>query len=190
MPLSRLWAGKAFGTHTGNLFIKLQGEDNALSGTLRFNDDATGIAVYSVNGAFNGTLLKLTGTVQLQAPGTAYGTLVASASLKPTGNLGGEWETTVGSGGTFVLFPHDNPEAASAAVVPDQLHTARHYFKPIEISREQIITLADEIQKSFPKGRLVNSHCGHGTIPLLGRVQDSQAQRRRSKACEALCERT
>jgi hypothetical protein len=30
MALGRLWAGGAFGTNTGNLFLKLEGEDAAL----------------------------------------------------------------------------------------------------------------------------------------------------------------
>jgi hypothetical protein len=155
MPLSRLWAGKAFGTNTGNLFVKLQGEDKALTGTLRFNDDANGMLVYGISGTFDGSALKFTGTVQLQQPGHVAGQLVALALLRPTGNLGGEWETTAGTGGTFVLFPHDNPEIANAAITPDQYHTARYIFKPIEITREQIVALADDIQKDFPKARLV-----------------------------------
>ncbi len=49
MALERLWAGKAYGTNTGNLFVKLEGDDAALVGTLRLNEAGVGLAVYSIN---------------------------------------------------------------------------------------------------------------------------------------------
>ena len=33
MALEHLWAGRAYGTNTGNLFVKLSGGDDALSGS-------------------------------------------------------------------------------------------------------------------------------------------------------------
>ena len=155
MPLSRLWAGRAYGTHTGNLFVKLQEADSSLAGTLRFAQDGAGVVVYNVHGNFDGTQLTLLGTVEIQPPASVGGDLTIEASLKPTGNLAGEWQTTIGAAGTFVLYPHDNPETASAGLTPDQLHTARHPFRAIDITREQIIELADEIQKDFLNARVV-----------------------------------
>jgi hypothetical protein len=61
--LSRLWAGRVYGTHTGNLFVKLQGQENTLSGTLRFAQDGAGVIVYNVLGSFDGARLTLTGAV-------------------------------------------------------------------------------------------------------------------------------
>jgi hypothetical protein len=149
MPLSRLWAGRVFGTNIGNLFVKLQGPDNALTGTLRFAQDGVGIVVYNIQGNFDGARLALTGTVGMQPPGYVFGDLAASASLKASGNLAGEWQTTVGPAGTFVLYPHDNPETANAGLTPDQLHTARHFFRAIDITRDQILNLGDEVQRRF-----------------------------------------
>ena len=68
MPLSRLWAGRVFGTHTGNLFVKLQRQENALSGTLRFAQDGAGVIVYHVSGSFDGARLTLTSVVATQPP--------------------------------------------------------------------------------------------------------------------------
>jgi hypothetical protein len=155
MPLSRLWAGRVYGTHTGNVFVKLQGQDEALSGTLRFAQDGAGLVVYNVHGSFDGTRLMLLGTVAMQPPGSVAGDLSAEAYLKATGNLAGEWQTTVGSAGTLVLYPHDNPETANAGLTPDQLHTARQLFRAIDITREQIVELADEVQKDFMNARVV-----------------------------------
>lgn len=156
MALGRLWAGKAFGTSTGNLFVKFDGQDSALKGTLHHNESGSGIIVYDVTGSFDGSRLSIDGTTQTRIEGVNFGRLKVTASLQPTGNLDGEWETDIGSAGTFVLYPHDrSPTAESGAQMPDQIHTARHNFGPIVVDRDQIVFLADEIQRDFPKSRVI-----------------------------------
>ncbi|MGQ0484979.1 MAG: hypothetical protein ACT4SY_06465 [Hyphomicrobiales bacterium] len=156
MALGRLWAGKVFGTSTGNLFVKIEGEDSALKGTLHHNESEVGIVVYEISGSFDGSRLSIEGTSQTQIERVKFGRLKATASLQPTGNLDGEWETDIGSAGTFELSPHDRSQAATSDVIlPDQLHTARHNFGPIEIDRNQIIALADDIQRDFARGKVV-----------------------------------
>jgi hypothetical protein len=90
-------------------------------------------------------------------PGLQFGRLTATANLQPKGELAGQWQTTIGSAGTFELFPHDRSQPAAVAGVPmpDQMHTARHNFGPIEVDRDQIVTLADDIQRGFTKGKVV-----------------------------------
>jgi hypothetical protein len=156
MSLGRLWAGGAYGTSTGNLFLKLEGEDTALVGTLRINETGVGLAAYSVAGSFDGARLTFTGEPQTQIEGKAFGRLNATATLSPGGNLEGEWETDIGSAGTLILFPHDRSQVpASGQETPDQLHTARHRFRAIEIDRDQITALAQNLQQEFTKGRAV-----------------------------------
>lgn len=155
MALGKLWAGKVYGTNTGNLFVKLEGDDKALKGTLHHNDPEAGIAVYDIIGMSDGSELELEGKPQKPAEGmpTQY---KARARLQPTGSLEGQWESDIGSAGSFLLFPHERPEApASNGPSPDQVHTSRHNFGPIEIDRDQIIALAEEIQRGFAKGRVV-----------------------------------
>lgn len=154
MALGRLWAGRVAGTNTGNLFVRFEGEDNALKGTLHFNEQGVGLVVYKLSGSFDGSRLVLGGTTQTQIPNVAFGSLKATATLQSNGNLFGEWETSIGSAGTFILFPHDLPPTVGVPL-PDQIHTARHNFRPIEIGREQIIALADDVQRGFIKGRVV-----------------------------------
>lgn len=48
MTLGRLWAGRAYGTNTGNVFVELNGNDEALTGTLHLNEPGVGPAVYEV----------------------------------------------------------------------------------------------------------------------------------------------
>jgi len=105
MPLPKSWAGRAYGTHTGILFLKLQGQENALSGMFRFTQDGVGRVVYNIHGNFGGSRLTFVGTVASQSPGLLFGDLTAEAWLNASGSLEGEWQTTDGSAGTFVLFP-------------------------------------------------------------------------------------
>lgn len=156
MPLSRLWAGRAYGTNTGNLFVQLEGEDAALTGTLRLNEPGVAIVVYDITGSFDGTELSITGVPRAQIEGLVLGQLTASARLDSKGELHGTWETNIGSAGTFILYPHGSPGAAAqAGQVPDQLHTARHPFGAIGIDREQIVEIGEELQREFINGRVV-----------------------------------
>jgi hypothetical protein len=156
MALGRLWAGNVYGTNTGNLFVKIEGEDNDLKGTLRqFDRDLGVIVVFDIIATFDGARLVIEGKPQ-QKEGLVLGVLKATAALQPNGNLAGEWETDIGSAGTFVLFPHDQSQTPNpAAPGPDQVHTARHNFGPIEIDRKQLIALADDIQRGFAKSKVV-----------------------------------
>lgn len=164
MALARLWAGKVYGTNTGNLFVKLQGEDAALSGVLRMNDTAHGLFSYNIEGRFDGSQLSITGQPQTDIEGLSFGRLNAVASLSPRGELIGQWETDIGSAGTFVLLPHEMPLAAEAKEgTPDQLHTARHDFGAVAIDREQVTAIAEEIQRGFSAGTVVITFKSGGT---------------------------
>src|SRR5262249_23703508 len=152
MALGHVWAGNVFGTNTGNIFLKLEGTDNALKGTLRHNDrNMNAIIVYAVTGSFDGSRLMLMGSPQGEdLNGAKIGVLTASASLQSNGQLQGEWETGIGAAGTFVLFPYNAIQPSADVASPDQLHSTRWDFGPIEIDREQIIALADNIQRNLP----------------------------------------
>ena len=156
MALERLWAGRAYGTNTGNLFVTLEGEDASLTGILRLNEPGVGLILYNIAGSFDGNRLTLTGEPKTRIEGMALGRLAAAATLTQKGDLEGEWETDIGSAGTFVLFPHNRSQGPSLSEqTPDQLHTARHNFGAIGIDREQIIALAEDIQREFMKGQVV-----------------------------------
>ena len=155
MALDRLWAGRAYGTNTGNIFVKLDGTDADLNGTLHMNEPAVGLVVYTVHGSFDGNELRLMGSPQIE--GFAFGQLAATARLDAKGELRGEWGTDIGSAGTFVLFPHGQgaAEVAASGRLPDQLFTSRYQFGAVEVDRDQIIAIADEIQRDFEKTQVV-----------------------------------
>ncbi len=157
MPLSKLWAGRAFGTNTGNLFVEIEGPDHALKGIFRFNDSNLGVVVFDISGTFDGQKILLTGSVNTGQAEVDYGNLNASAMLNSKGNLEGRWQTSIGTAGTFSLFPHDSPD--DSILEPDhsadQLHTARYHVGPIDIDRDQIIALGNMIQQDFKNARLI-----------------------------------
>lgn len=107
MPIGRLWAGRACGTNIGNLIMNLEGEDSALCGKLRLLDNQVGIAVYSIAGSFDGSLLKIAGEPEASPEGQKLGALSAHARLNSKGELHGERQPSIGTAGTFVLYPHD-----------------------------------------------------------------------------------
>ncbi len=135
MKLAQTWAGRLFGTHTGNIAVKLSGDDGALSGVLRHNDPTYGITVYAINGDFDGARLSFQGQTERKSEGVEFLPVKAVAVLQQDGSLQGDWESESGAGGNFVLWPHDGSRSMPSDVaMPDQLHTVRHQFGPIPAS--------------------------------------------------------
>jgi hypothetical protein len=128
----------------------LDGEDAALTGTLRINEQGVGIAVYTVQGAFEAPTLTLTGEPQAQIEDVEFGQLTVTGTMNGKGEIHGDWQTTVGSAGTFVLYPHTGEEQPSDVQRAEQFHTARHNYGAIEIDRQQITEIAESIRRDFP----------------------------------------
>lgn len=150
MALTKRWAGRAWGTNIGNVFVTLDGEDNALTGTLRINEPGVGIAVYAVQGTFEAPTLTLTGQSETQIEGVEFGQLTVTGAMNAKGEIHGDWQNTIGSAGTFVLFPHTGGELPTDVQQAEQFHTARHNFGAIEIEREQITEIAENVRRDFP----------------------------------------
>ena len=149
MALTERWAGRTWGTNIGNLFVMLKGQDAALSGTLRINEQGIGIAVYNIEGNFEAPILKLTGTPAAELEGALLGQFAAIGRMNAKGEIRGDWETTIGTAGTFVLFPHADVEQPDEVQRAEQFHTARHNFGAIEIDRQQIIEVAESLRREF-----------------------------------------
>jgi hypothetical protein len=157
MALGRLWAGRLFGTNVGNVFVKLEGEDSALAGIARVADSNLGLVLYKIEATFDGVTLSIKGTPSQSPENTKAGDLTARGKLDSKGQIHGEWETTLGTGGVFALYPHDREEEAVSELAPqaDQIHTKRDGFGAIQIDKEQILKLGEKIQAEFPGGRVV-----------------------------------
>jgi hypothetical protein len=157
MTIAKRWAGFAYGTNTGKLFLKLDGNDENLIGTLHHNEHGVGVIVYDIEGKFEGSSLSFSGRPQGNLALVNLGDLSAHGSLNANGNIGGDWSTTIGTAGTFELYPHAHSENHQLEPQPsgEKLHTARHQFGAISIDRAEIIEIADTIQKEFKNSNLV-----------------------------------
>lgn len=150
MAISKRWAGRVWGTNVGNVFITLDGEDAALTGTFRINETGVGIAVYTIQGAFKAPTLALTGQPQAQIEGVEFGQLSVTGNMNAKGEVNGDWQTSIGLAGTFVLFPHAAGEQTDEVQPAEQFHTARFNFGAIEIDKDQITEVAENIRREFP----------------------------------------
>src|SRR5262245_51781424 len=57
--LAPLWAGRLYGTNTGNLFAELDHTDSAVKGTIRLLEDRFGPHVFGVVGTFDGSKFEV-----------------------------------------------------------------------------------------------------------------------------------
>ena len=156
MAVGKRWAGSLFGTNFGNVYIKFDGEDTSLTGIARFADSRLGIVVYELNASFDGNHLKASGSPQSSEINAQTEILNFEGVLDSKGNFEGEWSTSLGAGGTFVLYPKDPVIHSSSGQAEfdngpeaDQLYTKRHTFGAIEINQEELIRLGDRMQANF-----------------------------------------
>lgn len=115
------------------------------------NEPGVAIAVYAVQGLFEAPTLTPTGQSQVQVEGLEFGDLTATGTMNAKGEIHGDWESTIGAAGTFVLFPHMSGEEPEDGPITEQFHVARHNFGVIEVDRDQIIDVAENIQRDFPQ---------------------------------------
>ena len=157
--IGKLWAGRVYGTNTGSLYVELEPTADGITGSLRLMDTAYGLVIYNVKGTFDGVTLELEGDPKQAPPGIETGRIMAKAILNPQGNLLGQWHSSLGTAGTFELFPHDQTPADQGKNVglpiPEQLHTARQSIGAVRLYRDDVRALVQTIRKDFSVGRLV-----------------------------------
>lgn len=151
--LGKLWAGRAFGTHTGNIAISFEKDGVDLEGVVRFNDENLGIAAYRVIGTYADEIL-LKGKSIVESEGVVFGDLTIKGLLTPEGSIKGEWETTIGSGGPFIVHPHDYGAAATvrADLEQEQFFTQSYDVGAVRLHKGDVISLMDVIKKDFASG--------------------------------------
>lgn len=148
--LGKLWAGRAFGTNTGNLAITFEKDGEELEGIVRFHDDQYGLVTYEVHGTYDDEV-KLTGNAATQTEGVEYGELAVKAALTPEGSLKGEWSTSIGSGGPFVAHPHGvgaaNTEKTDLGI--EQYYTQAYTLGALRLAKDDVISLMEAVKKDF-----------------------------------------
>lgn len=172
--LAKHWAGRIYGTNTGNFFLNLEQTGPALSGTLRLLDSEYGLAIYNISGQYNDHV-ELSGTPSHAPVGVIQGTINATGHLTSEGQLRGEWVSSIGTGGVFVAYPHD--EDASSLVpsenttAPEQIYTHNIVVGAVSLYAPDVRTLVREIRKDFTTGRPVATY-STGTGEVTKYVDD------------------
>lgn len=161
--LATNWAGRLYGTNTGNIFIGLKQEGAAVSGKVRFLDDRFGLTIFNGQGTFGDKLsLELT---PIQSPeGIAVGNARVIAQLQPDGTLAGTWETVIGTAGTFRAWPHGDAFAqdTTSKGEPEQVFNRNIEIGAIRLFSKDLERLLEVVKKDFTQGRLIVTYPQRG----------------------------
>ncbi len=156
--LGKLWAGRAYGTNVGNLFVSFDETQPQVKGTLRFLDQLTGIAVYTVEGTFD-EALTLTGRWQAGGKPEHHGVLTINGRLTSEGNLRGTWSSTAGTGGTFDLFPHNAAFSSAPNIanpsIPEQIYARNITVGAVRMYAQDVLDLLRYVNEEFNAPRPV-----------------------------------
>lgn len=161
------WAGKIFGTNTGELFVRLsQAADNKITGDLRLMDSRFGLSVFSVSGTFSDGVLQLKGTPTEFAEGVVVDEIDAKLELLSNGSFRGDWSSGTGTAGTVELFPHDWSTAESVSktevATPNQLFTNTRNVGAVRIFADDLAELLEVVSADFKSGRVVAMYYHRG----------------------------
>ncbi len=163
--IGKLWAGRVFGTNTGNLFIELTQTEPELVGTLRIADANFGVAVFNISGTYTDKL-RIKGVPVQCREGVVLGDLTAEAILTPKGHLKGKWETAIGTAGTFEAYPHDfdpTSEEEKESSLPEQVYLKHIAVGSVRLFAEDVVQLINYIKQDFGTGRLIITYDAHGS---------------------------
>jgi len=155
--IGKYWNGRLYGTNTGNVAVTLDGNDKDLKGVIRLSDDRFGVVVYDVEGRFDAGDFALTGVPQGHThEGVHLGKLTIKGSLTPEGRLDGDWSTTIGTGGTFQLWPHSyGVRPTNAGNIPEQLNTSTRSLGAVRLYADDVRSLIAQLVKDFSQKRAV-----------------------------------
>lgn len=156
--LGKKWAGRLYGTNTGNLFLEINQEGNKVSGLARIMDNLYGLTLYKFSGEFNDELVLNCIPIE-EKEGMEYGDVKVKAILTPEGRLRGEWESTIGTAGTLDAYPHDIVQPAQdsgiSESVPEQIFNKNIELGSVRLFREDLIKIISFIQKDFLQARVI-----------------------------------
>jgi hypothetical protein len=162
MKLNALWAGQLYGTNTGKLFLELQPDGEHYAGTLRLADDVFGLSVFNVVVQQSNDFITLQGSPARETEEVEVTNFTAVAKLKSNGQLTGEWKTANETAGTFELFPHVGVRLPTRDVGPEQLYTASRDLGALRLSKADLVSLLNTVQRKFPESKIVVTHIERG----------------------------
>jgi hypothetical protein len=103
------WVGTIQGTNNGSVFAEFFIDDGHLIGSAHINDPMLGVGVYAVTGAYEAKeriRLELTPDKQTHLEG--HGIVTVLARMPSSGQIVGEWRSTIGTAGTLAVAKLDS----------------------------------------------------------------------------------
>ncbi|MBL4713022.1 MAG: hypothetical protein JKY64_00505 [Alcanivorax sp.] len=159
--LANRWAGRLYGTNTGNIFLELAQDGKSVSGRLRIMDSIFGVSIYEYTGTIEEELIL--NCVPAQAvDGVELGNVSVKGHLTQEGSLRGEWKSTIGTAGTFEIHPHDINIASPRNPNPEQIHNKTIHLGSVRLFKDDAIQLANFIKKDFSSGRVIVTYIQRG----------------------------
>lgn len=156
--LANKWAGRLYGTNTGNLFIELQQDGEKLSGIIRILDTLYGLSVYDFTGTYKDKI-ELHCVPRAAGKEQLTGEVSVEAILTPEGNLRGSWHSTVGTAGTFESYPHDIKDNAQSNMeargIPEQIYNKNISIGSVRLFSEDVRRLISFIENDFHYARSI-----------------------------------
>ena len=156
--LAEIWNGRLYGTNTGNVGAQFHTDGETVKAEVRFLDDLFGPAIYNLEGTWDGNLLQLGGKGVSPNPDVMLGEVKLEGSLGPDGKLIGRWTSTLGTGGSFTLYPGPAADSATGKAddpVPEELHTTQLRLGAIRLYRDDVVALISLVLSDLSADRLV-----------------------------------
>lgn len=167
MPsLANKWAGQLYGTNTGNLYIELSQEDSSIQGIVRFLDNLHGLALYKFTGSYDN---KLNLNCKPLETSTAedLGDVTIDAILTPEGNLRGTWQSTTGTAGTLVAYPHEiagkSQDTSKSENIPEQIYNKNIKLGSVRLFSNDVKRLITFLEQDYTIGRAIVTYNVRGS---------------------------
>lgn len=160
------WAGRLYGTNTGNFFIELKEEGENLTGVLRIMDSLYGLSIYNFTGSYRDKII-LRCVPRSTPTGLLVGEITVEGALTPEGNLRGTWNSTIGTAGTFDAYPHNirtgDQSGTKTQGMPEQIFNKNIPIGSIRLFSEDVKKLITFIEKDFQIPRSIVTYTLRGS---------------------------
>lgn len=157
------WAGRIYGTNTGNVYCEFVSEKDKIIGTARINDDSYGISVFTISGNQNSIIeLQLTEFSDREELKNLT-TVEVKLKLQNDGNINGEWLSNDGRAGTLELYPHKDINSKDLSSEPKQIYNKTIKLGSVRLFKKDVEEIIKYIKKDFPDTRLIITYYKFGS---------------------------
>lgn len=155
------WAGRIYGTNTGNVYCEFIIDNDKISGTVRLNDDLHGLSLFNIS-----SIQKNIHEFKLVSEKEELTNLaMIDVKIKPdnNGNIIGEWISNNGLAGTLVLYPQININSVNNSVDPQQFYSKTIKLGSTRLFKNDIVEITNYIKSDFPDSRLIVTYNKYGS---------------------------